>query len=407
MLTMKRKIRSCISFIFILLLAFSVTSDVFADQISDLKKKNQEDQQKLDELDEQIDDLASEQADLQSEIDDLEAQIIDIMTSISIIEDEITVKKEEIAQAQSDLEAAKQDEQNQYEAMKVRIQFMYEQSDSSYFNIIFSASSMQDILNQADYIETLYEYDRQLLTEYEEARVRVEELKETLEIEESELEAIQEGYQEEKAAMEEAMAELESVSAEYQTQINQAKQQALVYKQQIKQQNAQIAKLEEEARKKAAEEAAKKAAQEAAKKAAANQTTTKQQGTAAVNKDEILAAKGSSKGKEIAIYACGFVGNPYVAGGTSLTNGADCSGFTQAVYKAFGYSIPRTSYQQRNAGIAVSYAEAQPGDLVCYAGHVGMYIGNGKIVHASSAKTGIKISYATYREILAVRRIIQ
>ncbi len=401
MLTMKRRIRRYISFLLIFVLAFSITSDVFADQISDLKKKNQEDQQKLDELDEQIDELAGEQAGLQSEIDELEAQIVDIMASISIIEDEIVVKKEEIVQAQNDLEVAKQDEQNQYNAMKLRIQFMYEQSDSSYFDILFNASSMQDILNQADYIERLYEYDRQLLTAYEEARIRVEELKAALEIEESELEAIQEGYEEEKVAMEDAMAELESVSAEYQTQINQAKQQALVYKQQIKQQNAQIAKLEEEARKKAAEEAAKKAA--------ANKTTTtsKPQGTATVNKDEILAANGSSKGKEIAIYACGFVGNPYVAGGTSLTNGADCSGFTQAVYKAFGYSIPRTSYQQRNAGVAVSYAEAQPGDLVCYAGHVGMYIGNGKIVHASSAKTGIKISYATYREILAVRRIIQ
>ena len=401
MLTMKRRIRRYISFLLIFVLAFSITSDVFADQISDLKKKNQEDQQKLDELDEQIDELAGEQAGLQSEIDELEAQIVDIMASISIIEDEIVVKKEEIVQAQNDLEVAKQDEQNQYNAMKLRIQFMYEQSDSSYFDIFFNASSMQDILNQADYIERLYEYDRQLLTAYEEARIRVEELKAALEIEESELEAIQEGYEEEKVAMEDAMAELESVSAEYQTQINQAKQQALVYKQQITQQNAQIAKLEEEARKKAAEEAAKKAA--------ANKTTTtsKPQGTATVNKDEILAANGSSKGKEIAIYACGFVGNPYVAGGTSLTNGADCSGFTQAVYKAFGYSIPRTSTQQRNAGVAVSYAEAQPGDLVCYAGHVGMYIGNGKIVHASSAKTGIKISYATYREILAVRRIIQ
>ena len=385
----------------IFVLAFSITSEVLADQISDLKKKNQEDQQKLDELDEQIDELAGEQAGLQSEIDELEAQIVDIMASISIIEDEIVAKKEEIAQAQSDLEVAKQDEQNQYEAMKLRIRFMYEQSDSSYFDILFNASSMQDILNQADYIEKLYQYDRQLLTEYEEARVRVEELKAALEIEESELEAIQEGYEEEKVAMEDTMVELETVSAEYQTQINRAKQQALVYKQQIKQQNAQIAKLEEEARKKAAEEAAKKAA--------ANKTTTtsKPQGTATVNKDEILAANGSSKGKEIAIYACGFVGNPYLAGGTSLTNGADCSGFTQAVYTAFGYSIPRTSYQQRSAGVAVSYAEAQPGDLVCYAGHVGMYIGNGKIVHASSAKTGIKISYAPYREILAVRRIIQ
>ena len=164
------------------------------------------------------------------------------------------------------------------------------------------------------------------------------------------------------------MSELEAVSAEYDSQITKAKQQALVYKQQIKQQNAKIAKLEEEARKKAEEEARKKA--EAAKTNNTNNTTVKANGTAAVDKQSILAANGSAQGKEIAIYACGFVGNPYVLGGTSLTSGADCSGFTQAVYKAFGYKIPRTSYQQRSVGKEVSYAEAQPGDLICYAGHV-------------------------------------
>ena len=93
-------------------------------------------------------------------------------------------------------------------------------------------------------------------------------------------------------------------------------------------------------------------------------------------------------------------------GGTSLTNGADCSGFTYRVYQEFGYSIPRTSYQQRSAGTGVTYENAQPGDLICYDGHVAMYIGNGMIVHASSAKTGIKVSRAQYRTILAVRRII-
>lgn len=394
---MKKRFRRYLSFLLTFIICFNVTGHVFADKISDLKEKNKEDQEKLNELDEQIDDLTGEQAGLQNEMDELEAQIIDIMTSISIIEDEIVAKKAEIVQAQSDLETAKQDEQKQYEAMKLRIQFMYEQGDSSYLDILVNASSMQDILNKADYVEKLYEYDRKLLTQYQETRIRVEELKAALEIEESELEAIQAGYIEEKAAMDETMAELESVSEDYELQISKARQQALVYKQQIKQQNAQIAKLEEEAR---------KAAEEAAKKAAGKTNTTKPKGTATVNKDEILAANGSSKGKEIAIYACGFVGNPYVLGGTSLTNGADCSGFTQAVYRAFGYSIPRTSYQQRSAGTAVSFAEAQPGDLICYAGHVGMYIGNGKIVHASSARTGIKISYATYREILSVRRIL-
>ncbi len=398
---MKRRIKRYLCVLLTFIIVFSMAGNVFADQISDLKKKTEEDKKKLEEIDEQLGDLESEQEGLEAEINELEAQIIDMMTSISLLEDEIIVKKEEIIQAESDLAVAKQDEQNQYEAMKLRIQFMYEHGDSSYLDILMNATSMQDVLNKADYIERLYEYDRNLLTKYQETRAMVEELKEALEIEQSELEAIMEGYEEEKLGMEESMSELEAVSAEYESQIAKAKQQALVYKQQIKQQNAKIAKLEEEARKKAEEEARKKA--EAAKK---NNTTTKATGTAAVDKQSILAVNGSAIGKEIAIYACGFVGNPYVSGGTSLTNGADCSGFTQSVYKAFGYKIPRTSYQQRSAGKAVSYAEAQPGDLICYAGHVAMYIGNGRIVHASSAKTGIKYGYATYREILAVRRIV-
>ena len=113
----------------------------------------------------------------------------------------------------------------------------------------------------------------------------------------------------------------------------------------------------------------------------------------------------SEMGKAVIDFATQFVGNPYVYGGTSLTNGADCSGFTMAVYQNFGYSLPRSSTSQRSAGTGVTYAEAQPGDLICYSGHVGIYAGNGKIVHASNARTGIIVSDANYRQILAVRRI--
>ena len=111
-------------------------------------------------------------------------------------------------------------------------------------------------------------------------------------------------------------------------------------------------------------------------------------------------------GQQIASYACQFVGNPYKAGGTSLTDGADCSGFVQSVYRHFGYVLPRDSTSQRSAGRAVDYANAQPGDIICYAGHVAIYLGNGQIVHASTERTGIKYGNATYRTILSVRRIV-
>lgn len=391
-----------------LVMAFTVFMEsgvcAYADQISDLKKKNQQDQDKLDELGDQIDELAGEQQGIKGEMDSLQAEIADIMASISLIEEDIQKKKEQIAQSEKDLEAAREDEQNQYNAMIVRIRFMYEKGDMNYINLLMEGGSMEDLVNKADYIEKIYDYDRQLLIRYQETRQKIEDLKAQLEDEESELEMTQDEYKEEQEGMEAAMAELKAVSDDYALQISKAKQLAEVYKTQIKQQNAQIAKLEEEARKKAEEEARRKAAQN--KNNTSTTTTSKPKGTATVNSAEILAANGSDIGKQIAIYACGFVGNPYVPGGTSLTNGADCSGFTQSVFKAYGYSIPRSSYSQRTAGKEVSFAEAQPGDIICYAGHVALYIGNGKIVHASGVKTGIKIGYATYREILSVRRIV-
>ncbi len=100
------------------------------------------------------------------------------------------------------------------------------------------------------------------------------------------------------------------------------------------------------------------------------------------------------------------MGNPYVAGGTSLTDGADCSGFVMAVYQAFGISVPRTSWAQGSYGTEVSYENAQPGDVIYYGGHVGIYIGGGQIVHASTQKTGIKITNANYRSMISVRRYI-
>jgi len=158
---------------------------------------------------------------------------------------------------------------------------------------------------------------------------------------------------------------------------------------------------EEEAARLAKEEEAREAAKAAAKKAS-TKTTTSSKATYTVP----TITGDSSAGVSVAQYACQFVGNPYVYGGTSLTNGTDCSGFVMSVYAAFGVSLPHSSASDRSQGSAVaSIDEAQPGDLICYSGHVAMYIGNGQIVHASTSKTGIIISNASYREILAIRRI--
>lgn len=119
-----------------------------------------------------------------------------------------------------------------------------------------------------------------------------------------------------------------------------------------------------------------------------------------------VSAQPASNGQAIVDYACQFIGNPYVWGGTSLTDGADCSGFVQSVFAHFGISLPRTTYDQINAGVEVSYDQAMPGDLICYDGHIGIYIGNGQIVNAQNPEQGIGISPATYTTILSVRRIV-
>ena len=155
----------------------------------------------------------------------------------------------------------------------------------------------------------------------------------------------------------------------------------------------------------AKEEAEKKAAQEAARKATAAASKSSKSSSSSGSSGKSYSAPSGSGGGSVVSYGSQFVGNPYVYGGSSLTNGTDCSGFVMSCYSAFGVSLPHSSSALRSAGYGVSYDEMQPGDIVCYSGHVGIYAGNGTLLHASNKRTGITYSNVNYKKILAIRRI--
>ena len=367
------------------LLCMSISMSAQATSISELKKQKAETQKQLDGVTGSISGLNQQKKGITADINELDDQLVEVIASVSMIEDEIEELEEKIEVAKAEYDAAKAKEDAQYEAMKKRVKFMYEKGDLSYVQLLMESKNLSDMVNKADYIEKLYEYDRKMLLEYQKAKEEVEQAKIKLEDEQSELLTSKYELDEEKKELDNMLAEKKAQVADFDTQLAKAKQEAAAYKAKIKQQNSEIKKIEAEEARKAA----------AAQKASGSNS-------AAI----ISGANGSASGKEVASYACKFVGNPYEAGGTSLTDGADCSGFTYAVYQAFGYSIPRNSTSQRNAGTGVNYSEAQPGDIICYAGHVALYIGGGRIVHASTQATGIKYGTATYKEILAVRRIV-
>lgn len=392
------------------ILCLSVVEPISATTISDLKEDVKKSQSQLKKTQQKISDAEEAQEGVGEEIDQMDEELVGLLRDIELIEDAIEEKEEEIAATQIEYEAAVDEKDEQYESMKIRIQFMYEKGDSSYLHIFFGSGNMGDMVNRANYVEELYDYDRRLLGEYEDTVQRVAQLQDRLEEDKSELETSKTELQEGQEYLEQMLAEKRTEYENYGVMLTKAKQEAATYTARIKQETAQIKKLEEEERKRREEEERKRKEEEERRRKE-QEALMAEEGGGDSDSDEEEAPKavvsgGSGKGKDIANFACQYIGNPYVAGGTSLTNGADCSGFVMAVYKNFGISLPRSSYAQSTVGKGVSYSEAQPGDVIYYGGHVGIYIGNGQIVHASTERTGIKITSATYRSIITVRRIV-
>lgn len=431
---------------------------------SKAEKEKREAQRGLDEANQKAEEAREKINSAQSEVAALSDDLAALIADISLLEADIEYKNEQIHQAQNEYDAAKTREEEQYEAMKKRIKYMYEKGDTEYLDILLQVKSMTELLNKSEYIEALYTYDREKLTEFQDTKLAVKQYKGQLETEKAEMEGMQLEYADQQAQLETTIAQKRTEIANFDEELAAAREAAAVYTAAIAKKNEEIRQAEAEARRKAeaqrqaeaqrlaaaqrqqAEEASRAAAQASAaaaeslggpqvliaenpesglsggqagaagfteapplavqpesKAASGPRATEPPAATAAETKPAV--SGGSSKGQEVVNFAMQFIGRPYVYGGTSLTNGADCSGFVQSVYKNFGVSLPRSSSQQRSAGTAVDYANAQPGDIICYSGHVGIYIGNGQIVHASSPSTGIKVGNATYRSILSVRRI--
>lgn len=404
---MKNRYKKYLYVILAFILCLSVVEPISATTISELQEDVRKNKEQLKDAEKQVSEAKEAQEGIGEEIEEMDAELVSLITDINLIEEAITQKEEEIAATQVDYDAAVAEKDEQYAAMKIRIQFMYEKGDSSYLNMFFGAANMGDMVNKAKYVEDLYNYDRRLLAEYEATVQRVQELWDTLEEDKSELETSRTELKEGQAYMEEMLAKKRTEYDNYGVMLTKAKQEAATYTARIKQETAQIRKLEEEERKRREEEERKrKEEEERRRKEQEEQEGDSDSDTPSKQEAPKPSGGGGGKGQQIADYACKFIGNPYVAGGTSLTNGADCSGFVMSVYKNFGISLPRSSYAQSSVGRGVSYSEAKPGDVIYYGGHVGIYIGNGQIVHASTQRTGIKITSATYRNIITVRRIV-
>ena len=412
------------------ILTVSLVIPVFAEPtINSIQKQKEKTEGNLNQISKQIAGLEGNKAEIEEEITEMNTELVDILTSIGVCQSEIETKEKEIDEATVKLEQAEMDESRQYESMKRRVQFLYEKGDKAYVQALIESSGYSDLVNKADYVEKLYSYDHELLEQYIGVKQEVADLKDLLEEEEAALESSRFELGQEQATLETLINEKKKTVEDFDQQLAVAREAASNMQKQLENQTKQLRALEE-AKRKEKEAALKKQQEEAAKKAKLakkkSETTASDDGEVSINvetgeteggsddddytttNEEFSAgagaatveSSGSSAGQKVIDYACQFVGNPYVYGGTSLTNGTDCSGFTQAVYKHFGISLPRDSFSQRSCGVGVSYDEAQPGDIVCYAGHVALYMGGGMIVHASTERTGITYSPATYRTII-------
>lgn len=381
----------------------------------DAEKKKSQAEQNLKDKKNEINGLKDQQQTTADDIKNKSAKLDEILAAQKKLQADITSKQTEIEQNQKDLAAAQEKQQEQYDAMKKRIQFMYENSaEDNIWTAIIESNGITDMLNRIEYVSDVYDSDRALMDSYQAAVEQVKEIGTKLDNDMNELTAMQDDYEKQQSDVEAAIVALENQKEQYASQIAQAQQQAENYQNIITAQGKIIQEQE--------------AAAAAAAAAAARANSSSSSGSSSSGSSSSLSYDGggvgnggiakeyapgggkdpesSVDGSAVVAYASQFVGNPYVWGGNSLTNGVDCSGFVHEVYAHFGIGTPRYSQAFKTVGNPVSFDCIKPGDIVVYPGHVAIYAGGGIIVEAQSTKAGItKRRSVQCHTILAIRRL--
>lgn len=449
------------------------------DEVSTAQSELQQAQQNYKAAQQSVAELESQKQDILNTIDGYDQELVTTMASIQSTNDQITSKEAQLQETSDKLHDTEQKLNTQYDAMKKRIQYVYENgSDLGWAGVMLKNDNLSDYMDSVENTQKMYDYDRSELDAYTKTRQEFTDLQAQEQAEKSSLEAAKNELENGRENLEALKADAEAQGANVDSVLADAQSKSNEYYAIIQEQNQKIADLQAIAAQKAAEEAAKQAAadqaqtdmtaagqsqpidgefkaqsttnaeaqttdpyeqqaqeqpattdpgaiseQPAYEKPAAQPDTSSQQ-TDAVQKpsqqtstSDVSAEQGtmvqdaapqtSSSGQAVVNYALQFVGNPYVWGGTSLTNGCDCSGFVQQVYANFGIGLSRTTYTQANEGVAVSYDEMQPGDVINYGGHTAIYIGNNQIVHAANENLGIIVqSNPAFEPIVTIRRFV-